>query len=233
MLELPGYAHVFLFEGRSYLRTDEGVFLRFGDDERPRLDRQGAISLLEPDDEEIAESLSEFLPARRGWAPLQRCFVDGNGRTADVLRSTLEDRLTDSLEEADVVISAVDGPPPEHWRALGEQLQAAGTAWHRVHLEAGVAHVGPLTVWGESAGHEDVRKRRIAASPHPELLKALWAQLPEETPPMFVTSLVIGCILADLDVGTHSDDLRLIRTDGTISHHPVLPWPAGLQTEKL
>jgi hypothetical protein len=231
---LAGTAHLFWHDESWLLRADEGSYLRMRPEALPdgaHLRRTESVTFLSPVDDDLAASLHKRLPAPAGQR-LPAVRVEGSGVLADLLRAALGPRV--AVAAADVVVSLSDGAPPASWDQREDELWAERTPWHRAHIEAGVAHVGPLTRWGTTAGHRDVLRRRRAAAPDHAVLDSFLASLPDSQPiSLALRYLVVGLLLADLDRQPGSADLRLVRATGVVQTCPVLPWPEGLHEHAI
>jgi hypothetical protein len=233
-IALPTTAHLFRHGESWLLREDEGSYLRLRPSALPtgvRSRRTESSVLLDPVGHGLASALTARLPAPVREPPTA-VGVDGDGVLADLLREALGSRLATS-KQATVVVSLSDGAAPQAWHATEDELRERRIPWHRAHIEAGVAHLGPLTRWGETAGHRDLLRRRRAAAADHLVLDSFLASLPADEPiPVALRHLVIGLLLADID-GPASPDLRLVWPIGTVRAHPVLPWPEGLQVHAI
>ncbi|GAA3013136.1 hypothetical protein [Streptosporangium longisporum] len=148
---------------------------------------------------------------------------------------------TGTGSEADVVVACAGWLTDERWR----RLDASGTVWHRCHVEGTRLVLGPMTVPGATASYRDLRGRRLAASPLPDELAALWARLDDGAagkvplPPLrwpnagavcLAAGLLVNDVLTWRDTGlpaTGSFQLVVDPATGTVDRHPVLPLPVA------
>lgn len=133
----------------------------------------------------------------------------------------------------DVVVACADALPDDRWQDLDAFCEAAGLAWHRVHVDGPVVCVGPFTVAGVSAGHRDWRARRLAASRNPERLLGHWSradQVPGPRPGSETVAtaaqLVVDDVLTHLRGEYAPGADHEVRVGGaTLTRHRVLPLP--------
>ncbi|OQO94962.1 hypothetical protein B1813_02535 [Saccharomonospora piscinae] len=135
----------------------------------------------------------------------------------------------------DVVIGYADSPAERAgWDRL-DDLPGRGTTWVRAYREGEVCFVDPVASRGEDPGSEQVRRRRLAASPVPREFEA-WQNAAAESGPLPWTarSLLVSRVLAVLLAWAHGPDtVRSYRTTlwkfvpatATISEHPILAYP--------
>jgi len=145
-------------------------------------------------------------------------------------------------ERPAAIVSVAGWLPDTRWRELDRLADASGTPWTRAAFEGSTLYLGPMTVWGTTAGYQDVRTRRLAASDCPDELEAYWASLsrPGEPPPPpvlgpaelaaaagFLVSQVLGHLAGRLP--THAQ-VAFDPAGFTWASHPVLPIPRNLMT---
>ncbi|MBB6174915.1 hypothetical protein HNR23_004975 [Nocardiopsis mwathae] len=137
----------------------------------------------------------------------------------------------------DLVIAYADSPAQRaRWDEL-DTLPGDGVAWLRGYREGEICYVDPIGVSSGDPAAEQVRRRRLAASPVPRELDA-WqratAASPEELS-FAARTLLTGRMLtvalawaqqADTLAGYRSTLWKLVATTGTLSEHPVLAYDA-------
>ena len=158
---------------------------------------------------------------------------------ATVARDAIDE---DAVAGADVVVSCVGWLPDSRWLALQEWCRRHGTAWHRCHAEGDTFFLGPM--WlpgaGQAVGYDDVRGRRLAASPAADQLLALWAHLedpaaavgPVRWPGRPGLSLIASLVAADVEAYLSRPERRPAQVQlevdpwaRAIDQHPVLALP--------
>lgn len=110
-----------------------------------------------------------------------------------------------------VVVGVARWLPDSRWRRLDAWAADQGLPSHRLHAEGRRWYVGPFWVPAADgqhprAGYEDLRIRRLAASPCPDDLQRLWAWLDSAHQPAGADDLSAPCV---------EDAARLIATDVT------------------
>ncbi|MGY5765356.1 hypothetical protein ACXET9_09145 [Brachybacterium sp. DNPG3] len=182
----------------------------------------------------LAEAL-EGLRAEGYLVPRRRtrtvgCRVEGSSEAADVLRAALGPTLVVAATwpmAADELVLRVCHDLEEQRLALaGHDLP--------VLIEGASIAVGPFhPVPGKGPGLEDLRRRRLAAHPAPELLEELWrdaVSIPAHRGARPARSALLAAaawILAELaDGGTLlAGHQALVTPDLSVGLHPVLPYP--------
>ncbi|PZR53741.1 hypothetical protein DNL40_06355 [Xylanimonas oleitrophica] len=247
---LLGTGEVRLTGERPALRTRGGRFLRLHDVPAPapvartrylHRVRQAVLAL------EEAEHARRWPPGRRrvlvlGHDRLARALTAAlRGAGADVRRSTAR-AGTALLTSVDVVVDVRDTPHrPEEDSAL-DPLPSTGTALLRGRREGARMLLYPLAVDGTEATADQVRRRRLAASPAASEL-ASWLARPHRRRRLraAAVSLTVARCLAVLEdwaagrpaVAEHRRLLRTIGEDLRETTHTVLgfdepaPHPQG------
>jgi len=166
--------------------------------------------------------------------------VSGDGPLADQVRALLPDGGAAPLQDADLVIACAGWLPDSAWRELDRRLIERGVCWHRCWGDGDALFIGPLSVPGHSAGHEDVRRRQLAATDSPDLLLDLWRHwdgdetAPFPWPDSGVLAIAAGMMIADahdladgrLPQGALEQRELSCSTRSCVSH-PVLPIPGS------
>ncbi|MGL5824735.1 MAG: TOMM precursor leader peptide-binding protein [Nocardioides sp.] len=111
------------------------------------------------------------------------------------------------------------------------------------HAEGDRWYIGPFADADERPRYRDLRARRLAAAPFPELLRASWAALSEPSapaPPMLTAAgaaVVAGLMASDILAFAASQAVPgrgfLTAVDprtSRVCRHPVLPAPEPLSS---
>ncbi|MDA2806058.1 hypothetical protein [Nocardiopsis suaedae] len=140
----------------------------------------------------------------------------------------------------DLVIAYADAPRERAgWDAL-DGLPERGAAWLRAYREGGVCFVDPIAVSAEDPTAEQVRRRRLAASPVPGDLDA-WqrgaaasSDAPEPLSSAASTLLAGRMLTVALAWAQRTDALegyrgtlfKFVSANGALTEHPVLAYDA-------
>lgn len=189
----------------------------------------------------------EVQAAESRWpASRRQVTVIGEGRIVDDLLAGLTALSVTALAApATTAPSAVDLPSNAlviavanswdermPWPELDE-LPAPGTAWLRAYREGEVCFVDPISVESADPGSEQVRRRRLAASPAP-MYATLRPTVP--APPLDVVSqTLVAARLLTVALAWASNSRTLasyrrtlwkyIPATGSVSEHPVFGFP--------
>lgn len=167
------------------------------------------------------------------------------GSTAELHRPPLSEDGASRSREPSLLISYAETPDERReWNAIS-RASMPGLAWLRVRREHDLCFVEPLTRTAGDAGPEHVRRRRVAASPHPRAA-ALWARdapAPTGAPDAFVRASTVSRVLRVALAWAQNDaalsDYRrtlwkLVPATGRVTEHTVLgyeepyaPGPCG------
>ncbi|WP_017627594.1 hypothetical protein [Nocardiopsis chromatogenes] len=251
-------------DGTGAVRTSSGRFLRL---QNPAPGLIGALTGT-PDQgtggtgggesgayaERLAAEMSarEADDAERRWPSARRdVALVGKGAPVDALADALNGwglsatHVPDAAELRadrpwDLVIAYADSPRERAgWDTL-DRLPERGTAWLRAHREGGVCFVDPIAVSADDPTAEQVRRRRLAASPVPGELDA-WQRGAAASPhasdplPSAACTLLTGRVLtvalawaqqAEALEGYRGTLFKLVAATGALSEHPVLGYDA-------
>ncbi|MBV2364170.1 hypothetical protein ACFPZ0_00185 [Streptomonospora nanhaiensis] len=244
-------------DGTGVVRTSSGTFLRL---RHPPAGLVGALSGAPADDPEAgayAEKLAAQMAARedadaeRRWPSARRGVgLVGHGAPVEALADALTGwgvspaRLSADAAASgrgrpgrpwDLVIAYADSPAERARWDLLDTLPGEGVAWLRAYREGGVCFVDPISLTPGDPTAEQVRRRRLAASPVPRQLDA-WQRAaagPRDELPPAARTLLAGRILtvalawaqqADTLEGYRNTLWRLVASTGTLSEHPVLAY---------
>ncbi|WP_017594219.1 hypothetical protein [Nocardiopsis potens] len=244
-------------DGTGFVRTASGRFLRL---RNPPPGLTAALSGAPPADGGTAGAYAERLAAEtaeredgdaeRRWPAARRnTALVGAGAPADALAEALAGwgaapaRFPGAAELIaagrerpwDLVIGYADSPGERaHWDLL-DALPGRGTAWLRGYREGEVCYVDPIAVSPGDPTAEQVRRRRLAASPAPRGLDA-WqrasAAPARELPRAARTLLEARILTVALAWARRAGALdryrgtlwRLAAATGEIGEHPVLAY---------
>ncbi|MDA2811904.1 hypothetical protein O4J56_14770 [Nocardiopsis sp. RSe5-2] len=190
--------------------------------------------------------------AERRWpAERRNVALIGHGAPVDALADALDGwglsatRFPDAADLPadqgwDLVIGYADSPRERAgWDTL-DTLPERGTAWLRAYREGTVCFVDPIAVSTDDPTAEQVRRRRLAASPVPGELDA-WQRgaaasprAPEPLSPAASTLLTGRMLTVALAWAQRSDTLEgyrsmlfmFVAATGALSEHPVLAYDA-------
>jgi hypothetical protein len=144
--------------------------------------------------------------------------------------------------EADLIVACAGWLPDREWQALDAWCRDRRIPWHRCHAEGSRWYLGPLTVWGQTAGYADVRDRFLAASAYPEEMLAYRRYLaaggavPEVAwPGPAAVAMLAGAMVQDAlaylrnePIPTLGCQLSFAPAGLSWERHPVLPVPRDL-----
>lgn len=166
--------------GDGVVRTRSGRFLRLEDPPAGLADALAGGRAGDSAASEYADRLRTELAAREcrdadeRW-PAERRGVRliGAGETVDALTKALPGCAIDGRAPRPQLVIAVAETPREraHWAEL-DTYPARGVAWLRAYREGATCFVDPIAVTTDDPGSEQVRRRRLAASPVPRELAA-------------------------------------------------------------
>mgnify|MGYP001198471805 CR=1 FL=1 len=248
-------------DGTGAVRTSSGRFLRL---QNPAPGLVRALTGAPGEDAEdtdgaaYAQKLAAEMAAReaddaeRRWPGERRGIaLVGQGAPVDALAEALDGwdlpatRFPDAADLPadrvwDLVVAYADAPRERAgWDAL-DRLPERGTAWLRAYREGGVCFVDPIAVSTDDPTAEQVRRRRLAASPVPGELDA-WqrgaaasSRAPEPLSPaasVLLTSRMLTVALAwaqqtDTLEGFRGTLFKFVAATGALSEHPVLAYDA-------
>ncbi|TKK85187.1 hypothetical protein FDA94_26270 [Herbidospora galbida] len=235
--------------GVSFVPTQDGWLVHTpGEDflavSAPEGDRPDRPPLDDPDLTEVfaEEGVLEPVPARRPGA----VALTGDGPLFEAV-GLLLDRAGLTAEDEEVAVRVAVAPwlRDRLFRRLDAEARDTGTALHVGFAEGRRWYAGPFWTGPATASYEDLRLRRLAASPWPEELGAHWAWLdaggapepgPAHPPGAHVAAALI---VADVWAYLHGRDAPgtgvqagFDPATGRLTRHPVLPVPGGLMTEQ-
>ncbi|WP_030455407.1 hypothetical protein [Herbidospora cretacea] len=235
--------------GVSFVPTRDGWLVHTpGEDflvvTAPGGERPDRPPLDDPDLAEVfaEEGVLEPVPARRPGV----VALTGDGPLFEAVGHLLG-RAGLACGEEDVAVRVAVAPWPRDdlFRRLAAEARETGTALHFGFAEGRRWYAGPFWTGPATACYEDLRLRRLAASPWPEELAAYWAWLDSGGAPEPGAALLLGAdvaaalIVADVWAYLHGEDAPgtgvqagFDPATGLLNRHPVLPVPAGLMTEQ-
>ncbi|MFW5418733.1 hypothetical protein J0910_19145 [Nocardiopsis sp. CNT-189] len=250
-------------DGTGVVRTASGRFLRLQNPPPGLIGAlAGAPEAGTPAGGEAARAYAERLAAEtaeREDGDAERRWPSARRNTALVGRGAVADALADALagwgaaparfpggaelpaaggeHPWDLVIAYADSPAERAGWDLLDTLPGRGTAWLRGYREGEVCFVDPVCVSPGDPAAEQVRRRRLAASPAPRGLDA-WQRAsaaPAGELPLPARTLLAARILtvalawarqADTLDGYRGTLWRFAAATGEISEHPVLGYDA-------
>ncbi|WP_061300722.1 hypothetical protein [Herbidospora cretacea] len=235
--------------GVSFVPRDDGWlvhtpgedFLAVSAPEGARPDRP---PLDDPDLTEVftEEGVLEPIPVRRPG----RVALTGDGPLFEAVGLLLEGAgLTTGDQDVAVRIAVSSWLRDELFRRLDAEARDTGAALHLGFAEGRRWYTGPFWTGPATASYEDLRSRRLAASPWPDELAAHWAWLdsggaPEAGPSPAVGAHVAAALIV-ADVWAYLHDREAPGTGvqagfdpatGLLNRHLVLPVPGGLMVEQ-
>ncbi|MBV8542210.1 MAG: hypothetical protein JO063_11720 [Pseudonocardiales bacterium] len=173
--------------------------------------------------------------------------VDGQNPIAEIVSSLLRPHVQvtrGDVDEAtvcrsDALVACAGWLPDSEWRQVDAWCRRHDTPWHTSYVEGTRCYLGPLYLPGRSAGYEDTRNRRLAASGAPDELRALWRYLDQDHglpavawPANSGSAVVAGLLVSDLLMAlgggrapTLGWQLEVDLATATVTRHPVLPIP--------
>lgn len=129
----------------------------------------------------------------------------------------------------DLLLSCAGWLPDKNWQKLDKWCEAHKIPWQRCDLEGRQFCLGPFYLPGLTAGYNDVRARRLAASPYPEELLAYWSYLSEDKVPLVnwprpeILSIVAGTLVSS--VMAHFSQMEIAGLGQQLIFDPVkLSW---------
>nr|WP_062343133.1 hypothetical protein [Herbidospora sakaeratensis] len=204
--------------------------------DRPPLDDPGLTEVF------AEEGVLAPIPARRPGA----VDLTGDGPLFEAVAHLLGQAGLRTAEQ-DVAVRVAVAPWPRDtlFRRLAAEAGDTGAALHLGFAEGRRWYAGPFWTGPGTASYEDLRLRRLAASPWPGELGAHWAWLdsggapePDRTHPAGA-HVVAALIVADVWAYLHGRDAPgtgvqagFDPATGLLTRHPVLPVPGGLMTEQ-
>ncbi|WP_062428476.1 hypothetical protein [Herbidospora daliensis] len=206
--------------------------------ERPPLDDPGLTEVF------AEEGVLTPVPVRRPGA----VALTGDGPLFDALAHLLGGAgLLAAGDDDEVAVRIAVAPWPRDalFRRLDVEARAGGAALHVGFAEGRRWYAGPFWTGPGTASYEDLRLRRLAASPWPDELAAHWAWLdsggapePDRAHPAGA-HVAAALIVADVWAHLHGRDAPgtgvqagFDPATGLLARHPVLPVPGGLMTER-
>ncbi|GIH23619.1 hypothetical protein Aph01nite_19290 [Acrocarpospora phusangensis] len=204
--------------------------------DRPPLDDPGLMEAF------AEEGVLEPVPVRRQGT----VALTGEGPLFEAVGLLLgQTGLIIDDEDAAVRIAVSPWLRDGWFRRLDAEARDAGTALHLGFAEGRRWYAGPFWTGPATASYEDLRVRRLAASPWPEELAAYWAWLdsggaPETGPEHGVGAHVAAAlIVSDVRAYLHGGQAPGTGVQagfdpgtGLLRRHLVLPVPGGLMVEQ-
>lgn len=178
-----------------------------------------------------AKVMDDVAHALQEWGVEPRRFA-----TAHQLLEDRQRRLQSAGTDFSLVISYADAPRDRvDWQRLDE-LPTSGCAWLRAYREGQICFIDPLSINGEDPNSEQVRRRRLAATPTPGLFTT-WHDAVAPAEPLttaaqvLVSARLLTTALAwaqtEQTLGRLRSTLwKLVPATGQISEHTVIGYDA-------
>lgn len=144
------------------------------------------------------------------------------------------------LPAVDVVVACGGWLPDAAWLAW-DRACAGVAALHLCHLETSGWFLGPFAAREDRPRYRDLRARRLAAAPFPDLLRASWSALRASSAPVpprldaAGTAVVAGLLAGDViafaagrPVPGRGHQVHVDPGAGQVRRHPVLTVPEHL-----
>jgi len=146
----------------------------------------------------------------------------------------------------DMLVSCADWLPDTHWLQLDAWCREQSVVWHTCYAEGTRFYLGPLFIPGKAPSYADARARRCAAAPFHDELLAYWRYLeggrvpPVRWPNTGGLAILAGALVADVlavlagqSPPSLGYQLAFDPASGAWQHHPVLPLPHPLLSDKV